>query len=145
MKKLILICLILGLLLLATVSCASSRGNIAQTVPATTTMTAAVPGPAGLYYSNDQKGTLGMVPTPVVTIPPAHITVNAPAPVTFAPATTTTPFYGGDQGTNSAVSSTSWGTVYTPQDSQVTDRMVVRNGDMQLVVSDVAATLDNIT
>jgi PKD repeat protein len=153
MKKLIPICLILGILLLATVSCASSRGNTAQTVPATTTaapyttMTTAVPGPAGLYYSNGQKGTSIIVPTPMINVPPANVTVNVPAPaVTFAPATTTPPlFYGGDQGTNSAVSSTSWGTVYTPQDSQVTDRMVVRNGDMQIVVSDVAATLDNIT
>jgi PKD repeat protein len=120
MKKLIPVGLVLALLLLFTASCGSGAGPTnKQTAPATTT-TAAY---GGNSYSYDEKrgGYTGVV-TPTITIPPVTWNVEH----------------------LNAAPSEAWGTVYTAQDAAVTERMVVRNGEMQVVVSNVAAVLDNI-
>jgi PKD repeat protein len=121
MKKLIPAGLVLVFILLFMAACGGSRGaTTTQTYAPATTTTAAN---GGNFYSYDEKrGGYTGVTAPTITVPP----------VTFS---------GEHLG---AAASDTWSTVYTAQDSAVTERMVVRNGEMQVVVSDVAATLDNI-
>jgi hypothetical protein len=95
---------------------ASVSCSASRPASAPITTTAAYPSyPEG--YSADQRGSLGIAP---------GIT-QAPAPTT-----TTSPAYSGPESSNAPASLTS-------------DRMVVRTGDIELVVSDVSAALDNIT
>jgi PKD repeat protein len=111
MKKLIAIGLVLGLLVLATISCSASRPTT-TTAPATTS----VPGSMGQYYT-DERGYEGNAPAPTL----------APAPTTARP-----PLYDGEDSSGTST-------------SLPAERRVVRTGNIELVVSDVAASLDNIT
>ena len=71
----------------------------------------------------------GAAPAPVITIPRSTSTVRVPAP-TPAPATVATPKQSGSGTDTSAYE---------------TDRMIVRTGNMALVVEDVPSIIDRIT
>jgi PKD repeat protein len=75
-------------------------------------------GSSDSYYQYDKV-------TPAITVPPAQVTVNVPA--------------------SNGTGEVNWEFVNSSQESQTIDRMVVRNGNLQLVVSDVATAVDNIT
>ncbi len=117
MKRLILIGFLITVILSVSVGC-SSKSAPHQVAPATT-------APALQYsydrdnYSNSSKGGF-VVPTPTVTLPK-----NA----------------GASQATQTPIST--WANVGNPQ-VPLTDRMVVRNANIQMVVSEIAATLNNI-
>ncbi len=117
MKKFIPVGLVLAALLLVTVSCASSNAPSRPTVaPQTTTMAA---------YS-DNKGSSGAYPPTTYT--QAAPTTSAPPRSTIAPMPAPTPVIN----------------VPPSGGAAAVDRMVVRDGNLQIVVKDVAGTIDNI-
>ena len=123
MKKLILgISIVMLVILLSTsAACSSSTAGVPsqKAYPAATTApTAAVPAaPRGPF------GLSGAGSAPAMTVPP----------VTAAPPATSNSSYSSDAESG------------LTQSSLPSDRMVVRTGNIELVVSDVAVTLDNIT
>lgn len=115
------------ILLLASISCASSsHESYPQTAPTTTTAAPATKAPP--YVGSSGQG--GSVPAPSITVtipgsPSYNGSTKTPAPTTAVP-----PVYSSDSSsTNSSLPS---------------DRMVIRTGNVQMVVNEISVAIDGI-
>ena len=125
MKKLMLVGSLMIVILLAFAGCSASSSTYKDHAPATTSAAVAVPAPAANgIFSSGARGSSGGGVAPVFAPTPSIIVAVPPA--TKGPAL--------QNGADASIS----------QPALPSDRMVVRTGNMQIVVNDVTSAMDGI-